>query len=143
MRTGVERLKRHSDFLRVGRNRRRCVTPGFILEVAPCDPHDTDVSPAKGPDGKVEAAIAPQHRLRVGFTASRHVGGAVERNLAKRRLRAAVAAVIPNRAAPGHDYVLIARKETLSRAFADMVADLDRALRKLGTRRADNETITP
>jgi len=67
----------------------------------------------------------------VGFTASRRVGGAVERNRARRRLRAAVRAVMPQHAEPGHDYVLIARKETLRRDFAALTGDLEKALKRL------------
>jgi len=70
-------------------------------------------------------------QARVGFTASRKVGTAVARNRARRRLRAAVARVMPAHAAPGHDYVLIARAGTLSRPFRDLVGDLETALRRL------------
>lgn len=66
--------------------------------------------------------------IRVGITASRKVGGAVERNRAKRRLRAAAASVLPLSARTGHDYVLIARKETLIRPFAKLTEDLQRAV---------------
>jgi ribonuclease P protein component len=70
---------------------------------------------------------APGH-LRVGFTASRKVGGAVERNRAKRRLRAAAAAVLPLYGLAGNDYVLVARAATLTRPFDDLLADLAAAL---------------
>jgi len=64
----------------------------------------------------------------MGFTASRKVGGAVERNRAKRRLRAAAAAILPLSAREGHDYVLIARAATISRPFAELGRDLTTAL---------------
>jgi ribonuclease P protein component len=67
----------------------------------------------------------------VGFTASRKVGNAVARNRAKRRLRALVDRVMPEAAAPHHDYVLIGRTETLSRDFATMERDLRHALKKI------------
>jgi ribonuclease P protein component len=73
----------------------------------------------------------------VGFAASRKIGGAVARNRARRRLRAAVAAVFPSHAVPAHDYVLIARRTTLSRRFAELVRDLDVGLRRLGLYRAE------
>jgi ribonuclease P protein component len=69
--------------------------------------------------------------VRVGYTASRRVGGAVERNRARRRLRAAVAAVMPQHARQGHDYVVVARTETLRRPFPALVHDLETALRRL------------
>ncbi len=68
--------------------------------------------------------------MGIGFTASKKVGNAVARNRAKRRLRAAVSAVMPKYAAGGHDYVLIGRKATLQRPYADLLTDLMRALRR-------------
>jgi ribonuclease P protein component len=65
---------------------------------------------------------------RIGFTASRKVGGAVQRNRAKRRLRAAAAATLPLLGRQGHDYVLVARTATLSRRFAELIRDLSKAL---------------
>ncbi len=87
------------------------MTPGLILQAV----ESPGTQPAEG-------------GFRVGFTASRRVGGAVARNRARRRLRAAVAKVMADRARPGHDYVVIARKETLGRRFADLVGDLETAL---------------
>jgi len=75
--------------------------------------------------------------FRVGITASRRVGGAVARNRAKRRLRAAVAHVMPSAAQPGHDYVLIARTATLTRPFDALLSDLETALKRVEKRGAD------
>ena len=50
------------------------------------------------------------------------------RNRAKRRLRAAAAATLPLLAREGHDYVLVARTATLSRPFAELTRDLEKAL---------------
>ena len=42
---------------------------------------------------------------------------------------------MPAHAAPDHDYVVIARAGTLTRAFPALVGDLETALRRLGTYR--------
>lgn len=68
---------------------------------------------------------------RVGFTASKKVGNAVRRNRARRRLRAAVAALLPKHALPGHDYVLIARDGTAARPWQALLGDLEGAMRRL------------
>lgn len=117
----IARLKRRAEFLRVAGNRRKSVTPGLILQALRRSA-GVPVTPGAG------APDAP----RVGFTASRKVGIAVERNRARRRLRAAVDQVMPLHAAPGHDYVVIARAGTAKRPFAALVGDLETALRQLG-----------
>ena len=106
------RLKSRGDFVRVAAGRVRVVRPGLILQAAP-------------QPGAAEAG------LRVGFTASRRVGNAVARNRAKRRLRAAAAQVLVERGKAGMDYVLIARGETGARPYADLLADLEGALRQI------------
>jgi len=66
--------------------------------------------------------------MRVGFTASRKIGGAVERNRARRRLRAVAQAVLPLYGLPGSAYVLVARRGTLTRPFEGLISDLKSAL---------------
>lgn len=129
-----ERLKRRRDFLSVARTGRKWVAPGLILQIRP----HMEVSGAtrrrgNGTNGGV--AGPPESdggTLRVGFTVSRKVGGAVVRNRARRRLRAAVQAVMPGHAAPGHDYVVIGRRATVARRFTALRDDLEMALRRLG-----------
>ena len=68
-------------------------------------------------------------RLRVGYTCSRKLGGAVRRNRAKRRLREIARAVMPEAGRPGWDYVLIGRAgEAEARPMPRMAEDLRRAL---------------
>jgi ribonuclease P protein component len=108
----LTRLKTRGDYLRVAASRMRAARPGLVLQAAP-RPGD------------------PGAALRVGYTASRRVGGAVQRNRAKRRLRAAVALVLPRCGKAGMDYVLIARDGTNKRPYADLLADLEGALRQV------------
>ena len=106
----VARLKRRAEFLQIAGAGRKWVTPGLILQAAPRQPPEA---------------------IRVGFTASRKVGIAVARNRARRRLKAACARLLPDHAA-AQDYVVIARTGTLTRPFADLLGDLETALRRLG-----------
>jgi len=112
------RLMQRKDFLRVAGGRRKSVAPGLILQVLPAAATDLAGARAEG--------------RRVGFTASKKVGNAVARNRAKRRLRAAVHQVMPGHAAPGHDYVVIARNETPDRPYTSLLAELETALKRLG-----------
>ena len=68
---------------------------------------------------------------RVGFTVSRKVGNAVERNRARRRLRAAAEKVMGSHARAGYDFVVIGRKVTLKRPFSSLLGDLETSLKKL------------
>ena len=68
---------------------------------------------------------------RFGFTVSKKVGNAVERNRVRRRLREIVrrhAALLPQ---AGHDYVLIGRRAALSMPFERMSAEFTGALKRL------------
>ncbi len=64
----------------------------------------------------------------MGFTATKKVGGAVERNRAKRRLRAAVRVLAPHHALPAVDYVFIARGTTGGCAWSRLLDDVESAL---------------
>jgi ribonuclease P protein component len=87
--------------------------PGFVLQVAP--------APA---DLRLPAA-------RVGFTVSRKVGNAVERNRVRRRLREIARMVIPTKGRPDLDYVLVGRQAAVSRDFATLRQELVEALKRL------------
>jgi ribonuclease P protein component len=106
----MTRLKVRADFLRASRGIRR-VAPGLTLELCATPPAATS-------DG-----------VRAGFTATKKLGNAVVRNRAKRRLRAAASAVLPLCGRAGNDYVLVARQDTLTRTFEQLLADLQSALR--------------
>lgn len=97
----------------------------------------------------VQARNREDHALlvRVGFTATRKVGGAVVRNRAKRRMRAAAHALLPTLGRPGFDYVLIARSGAPVRAWPRLLDDVKSALISLaaeGERQAGpSATATP
>jgi ribonuclease P protein component len=115
---GLVTLARRADFLAAARARRQS-RPGLLLQARRRAPDD------------------PAGAIRVGYTCSKKVGNAVARNRAKRRLRAAARAVLPQRGLPGWDYVLIGRPEaTALRPFASLCDDLASALAAIHDRAA-------
>ncbi|HEY4115747.1 MAG TPA: ribonuclease P protein component [Rhizomicrobium sp.] len=114
----LDRLRHRADFLRAQRGVRR-VFPTVTLEAI--------ATPEK---------FSKPSNVRVGFTATKKLGGAVERNRAKRRLRAAAAAVLPLYGREGNDYVLVARSATLTAPFAQLQEELAAALKAAHARLA-------
>ncbi len=72
-----------------------------------------------------------QPNCRIGFTVSRKVGNAVQRNRARRRLRAATAEILKQTNIPPCDLVMIGRVSTLDRPYVDLCRDVNAALRRL------------
>ena len=90
----MERLRKRADFL-AATSARKVPTAAFVLQMR----RRSD----KGP-------------VRVGFTVSRKVGTAVERNRVRRRLREIVRLTGKDAGLhDGNDYVLVGRRAALSR----------------------------
>ena len=116
MRFHLLTIRKRADFLRA-RNGRYFAAPGLVLQLAPeskksCDPVADSVEPAQ------------KNPARFGFTVTKKVGNAGIRNRIRRRLRAAVREIAPQKARPGCEYVLIGRKSTLKRPFMSLLHDL-------------------
>src|ERR1700730_3647716 len=69
--------------------------------------------------------------IRVGFTVTKKVGTATERNRVRRRLRELVKRLDAVSMRPHSDYVLVGRRAALTRDFAAMLDDLRSALHRL------------
>jgi ribonuclease P protein component len=112
----MERLRQRADFLAAATGI-KVPAPAFILQ--------TRKRQDEGP-------------TRVGFTVSRKVGNAVERNRVRRRLREAVRLNGGGRFQPGHDYVLVGRRSALELSFDRIRQDLE-----LAVARAHSRNSTP
>ena len=79
---------------------------------------------------------------RVGLTASKKIGNAVCRNRARRRMRALARQHLATIARPGVDYVLIARHDTNSCDWQELVAGLKKAIRYLHHKMLDHDPVS-
>ena len=105
----MDRLRQRADFLAVA-NGARVSSAAFNLQAR---------------------ARSDQGPIRVGFTVTKKNGTATERNRIRRRLRELVKRLDVISMRPHHDYVLVGRREALTRNFAVMLDDLRSALRRL------------
>jgi ribonuclease P protein component len=67
-------------------------------------------------------------QMRVGFTVTKKIGGAVVRNRMKRRFRAVARELLPAKGLPGADHVMIGRSKGVERDFALLRSELASAL---------------
>ena len=103
-------IKKRADFV-AANGGVRTTTPGFILLVR--DRKDSDPI------------------MRVGFTVTKKIGGAVIRNRMKRRFRALAREIMPQKGFSGADHVMIGRAKGIERDFATLRSELRHALEKL------------
>ena len=69
--------------------------------------------------------------MRVGFTVTKKIGGAVVRNRMKRRMRALAREIVARNGLPGCDHVMIGRAKGIERDFSLLRNELADALDKL------------
>jgi ribonuclease P protein component len=105
----MDRLRQRADFLAVA-NGARANSSAFTVQSRRRDD--------QGP-------------IRLGFTVTKKNGTATERNRIRRRLRELVKRLDVICMRPHHDYVLVGRRDALTRDFAAMLEDLRVALQRL------------
>ena len=66
--------------------------------------------------------------MRVGFTVTKKIGGAVVRNRMKRRFRALAREIVPAKGFLGCDHVMIGRARGVERDFGLLRVELNQAL---------------
>lgn len=69
--------------------------------------------------------------IRVGFTVTKKIGGAVVRNRMKRRFRALAREIVPERGFAGADHVMIGRAKGIERNYDLLRSELTDALERL------------
>ena len=112
----MERLRQRADFLAAASGT-KAPAAAFVLQARRRDD-----------DGPV----------RVGFTVSRRVGTAVERNRVRRRLREVVRRKGERAMRPGYDYVLVGRRSALNVPFDRLMEEFEGALRRVHAGRASS-----
>ncbi|MGO3933707.1 ribonuclease P protein component [Rhodopseudomonas pseudopalustris] len=108
----MDRLRQRADFIAVA-NGARANKPAFVVQARRRDD-----------DGPV----------RVGFTVTKKIGTATERNRIRRRLRELVKRVDRAVIQPSSDYVLVGRRAALERGFSVMLDDLHSAFDRVPRR---------
>jgi len=117
----IERLKKRADFLACAQAP-SCARGAVVVQARP----RSDDQPL----------------VRAGFTATKRIGGSVQRNRAKRRMREAARLLLPDLARPGVDYVFIARGGLIARPWPRLLDDVKSALIRLAAER-DGRTRDP
>jgi ribonuclease P protein component len=118
----VGRLKKRADFV-AARKGRRVESRSFSLQMRR--------------RGEAEVRQGPSQAPRIGITVTKQVGGAVERNRIRRRLREAVRRDPALHLGEGCDYVLIARLDAISTAFPALMSEIRAATRAVHGPRPD------
>jgi len=115
------RLLRHADFERVYKQGRRHFSASMTVFYWPRTEIDVETR-AGAPSTAAQGGSAP-HGLRIGFTVGRSLGGAVQRNRMKRRLREAVRLTLPSSGISA-DVVINPKKSLLTNDFAAIVNEV-------------------
>jgi len=69
--------------------------------------------------------------MRVGFTVTKKIGGAVIRNRMKRRFRALAREIVTVKGIAGSDHVMIGRAKGIERDYSLLRSELSQALDRL------------
>lgn len=119
------RLKKRSEFLAVAKGARIHESVFTVQAIRRSGDETSPLAPAS----------------RFGLTVTKKTGNSVERNRIRRRLREVLrlSSIIQNNSLSdraAHDYVIVARREALSRGFSDLARDLARAIERIDKRLA-------
>ena len=124
-------LKKRSDFLRLRHGHKQVLRTMIVMSAPQPQIRNNPQAHPPRKNSPLKKRTVPTDDVlpRFGFTVTKRMGSAVQRNRIKRRFREAVRQVAPAHAKAGFDYVLIARHSTAEAAFANLLADLKVALK--------------
>jgi ribonuclease P protein component len=103
-------LRRRADFEAIGRDGSSRSTPLLVLR----------------------SLRTGRNETRIGLSTPRALGGAVQRNRVRRRLRALLRERLASRIGPGWDLLLIARPAAGDATYAELGAAIDALLERSG-----------
>ena len=104
-------IKKRVDFLKVSKSGKKIFTKGFILQKYK---RNMDLE---------------EDTTRVGFTITKKIGGAVERNKIKRRFRAIMREIFAKYLKKNYDYVIIANKKSLVMDYKELKNDVIKVIK--------------
>ena len=99
-------IKKRVDFLKVSKNGKKIFTKGFVLQKY-----------KRTMDSKNDS-------IRIGFTITKKIGGAVIRNKIKRRFRTIIREIFSKYLRKNYDYVIIANKKSLIMDYKELKSDV-------------------
>ena len=111
-------LKKRKDFVAASKSGRKAVSSSIIIQM--------NTKPVYALRETAELPL-----LRYGLTASKKTGNAVCRNRSKRRMRTLVSDYLIEHGSIGCDYVLIARHNTATVPYSQLVKDFKYVLKKV------------
>ena len=102
----LKTIKKRVDFLKVSKSGKKIFTKGFILQ-------------------KYKRSMdSEKDTIRIGFTITKKIGGAVIRNKIKRRFRAIIREIFTKYLKKNYDYVIIANKKSLIMDYKELKIDV-------------------
>jgi ribonuclease P protein component len=69
--------------------------------------------------------------VRIGFSVSKRIGNAVQRNRAKRRMRAGLSPMLPH-ISGGFNVIFVAKPDVLNAPFSELQKQMETLLRRAG-----------
>ena len=107
----LKTIKKRIDFIKAAKKGKKKFTQGFILQKYK---RNMDLE---------------KDTIRIGFTITKKIGGAVIRNKIKRRFRAIIKEIFTKYLKKNYDYVIIANKKSLVMNYKELKNDVIKVIK--------------